>query len=98
MSEDQIGKAVMECYRRMFKEADPSGDIDEIIKSGEGKQKDFFMNYYLHQDRQDEIIEEVCKDLKIRNIYRTKVFNSVILGSAPTGFSKPEGSGAGGTK
>ena len=77
---------VMEIYERMFKEATPSADIWQIIKSGEGKKEGFFNKYYLEQDRQNEIIKEVIAKHKIRRGHRqTRIEVSVLLGSSPIG-------------
>jgi len=84
MNDEEI---IMEIYRRMFKEAEPSADVDKIIKSGEGKQRNFFMKYYLNQKRQDEIIEEVCKENKKSRSWEINSFKTTcILGSSPTGI------------
>lgn len=69
----------------MFKEGEPSGDIDKIIKSGEGKQEGFFRKYYLAEKRQKQIIEEVCKENKVPR-WKIKSFHTTCaLGSSPTG-------------
>lgn len=91
MTEKQLTKtdmAIMEIYRRQFKEADPSGDIDEMIKTGEAKEKDFFMKYYLSQERQNEILEEVCEEFKIKGWLKKQLHHSTVLGSSPTGSQK----------
>lgn len=78
-------KIILEIYRRMYKEATPSADIDKIIKSGEGKKPDWFMKYYLLQSRQEEIIEEVLDKFKIKGYMRKRFITEIILGSAPNG-------------
>ena len=74
---------LMEIYRRMFKEAEPSADIDKIIKSGEGKTRDFFMRYYLEGDRQQKIIEDVCIENK-RKSQIAQFHTACMMGSSPT--------------
>ena len=85
MSDTEI---VLEIYRRMFKEAEPSGNIDKIIKSGEGKKADWFLKYYLPNDRQDKIIKEVCKENKVLAWKIPKFYTECILGSSPTSQRK----------
>ena len=81
---DKVGRGIWECLKRMYKEAEPSGDIDKIAKSGEGKMPDFFMAYYLPSHRETEIIEEVCKEFKIKGWDKRKLSNTLWMGSAPT--------------
>ncbi len=81
---DKVGKAIWECLKRMFKEAEPSGDIEKIAKSGEGKMPNFFMGYLLSSDREAEIIEEVCKEFKIKSWDKRSLSNTLWMGSAPT--------------
>jgi len=76
-------KVVMNIYRQMFKEAEPSADFDELIEIGEAKQDNFFMNYYLHQDRQQEIIDEWCKKYKCSKLEERAINTEVNLGCAP---------------
>jgi len=78
---------VLEIYRRMFKEAEPSADIDKIIKSGEGKKRNFFMKYYLNENKQEEIIKEVCEENGIKKGFKLEAMRTeCFLGSAPTGI------------
>lgn len=80
---------MMEIYRRMFKEAKPSGNFNKMMKSGETKQEYFFMKYCLQQERQDEIVEEVCKENKIRNKFKIHQFkDSCALGCSPTSIKR----------
>ena len=81
----KITEVIEECYRRMYKETEPVGDIDEIKKSGEGKMEGFFMAYYLNQERQYEIMEQVIEEFKVPKIQRKMVINSVVLGASPCG-------------
>ena len=82
LTDDEI---LMEIYRQMFKEAEPSGNIDEMIKTGEAKERDFFMKYYLPDERQQQIIKEVCKRNGINTKHKIQAFGTACdLGSAPT--------------
>jgi len=75
---------IMEIYRRLFKRAEPSANIDKIIKTGEGKKPNFFMKYYLSEKVQDKIIKEVLDKNKIKNKYKIQqFFTTILLGSAP---------------
>lgn len=81
---ERTGRAVWEVLKRMYKEAEPSGDIEKIAKSGEGNMGNFFCAYLLSFEREQEIIDEVCQDFKIKGVYRRRVEATVWLGSAPT--------------
>jgi len=78
------GKALWECLKRMYKEAEPSADIEKIAKSGEGKMPNFFMAYYLTQERFDEICKEVLKEFKLTGWRKRQVEQTLFLGSSPT--------------
>lgn len=82
--EEKAGKAITEIYTRMFRESDPSADFNKMLKSGETKQRNFFMRYYLNQERQEEIIQEVCNELKIDKWLIKIIRTNVVLGSSPT--------------
>jgi len=84
MYKEKGEKAIMEIYRRMYKESEPSADIDKIISSGEGKKPKFFMKYYLDAERQQKIIDEVCKELKVNKVLKRQIEVEVNLGSSPT--------------
>ena len=79
---------MLEIYRALYKEASPSVDIDELIKSGETKKEGFFNNYYLENSRQEEIIGGILKPKKIQKYYKDLIRRSIMLGAAPTGFKK----------
>jgi hypothetical protein len=80
---------ILEIYRQMYKESKPKGNIDKIIKSGEGKKSDWFLKYYLSNERQDEIINEVLDKFKIKSKHdRGKFRTEILLGSAPSGQKK----------
>jgi len=71
------------CYTLMYAEAEPPTTLEKLIVSGEGKEKQFFMKYYLDMDRQIEIINEVAKANKLTK-YDTKTLRgSVLLGASP---------------
>ena len=81
---------ILEVYRRMYKEADPPADIDELIEQKVTIQDRWFMNYVLDDKRQYEIIEETLKEFRVPK-YRWRDFKfSIILGAAPTTIPKNE--------
>jgi hypothetical protein len=80
---NKIDKIILDVYREMYALASPSADIDEIIKSGEGKEDRFFNKYYLDIDTQISIIDGVCKKAKLNGHNKRIVHMSVSLGAAP---------------
>ena len=82
--EDKLWSIVLEIYKRMYKEATPPGNWDEMMESGETKQEGFFDNYVLSQERSDEIIEQTIKETKRLSKYeKQKIKTSVYIGSSP---------------
>ena len=78
-------KIIIEIYTKMYKEADPKADLKKMMKSGETKNPDWFLKYYLPQERQEEIIEEVLNKYKIKGSWLKSRFRTeILLGSAPS--------------
>ena len=73
----------MEIYRQMYKEANPSANFDELIKVGETKKPDWFMKYYLPMERQEEILNEICKKHKCSKLERHQISKEIFLGCSP---------------
>ena len=85
LTNDEI---ILECYRRMFKEAEPSADFDELYERGITKIPQFFMDYYLSNDRTEEICLEVAKENKFNSLETKKLKTTCLLGCSPTSFKK----------
>lgn len=83
-SDRYLDKICMEIYRKMYKEATPSADLDELIKKGVTKKERWFMKYYLDEKRQQEIIDEICKKYKCNKLEKNKIENTIWLGASPT--------------
>jgi hypothetical protein len=79
---------VFEIYRRMYREAEPPADFDELLESGVTSNHWWFGDYFLENDRQYEIIEEVLKEHKVPK-WKWKYFRfEIILGASPTSTKK----------
>ena len=76
-------EVIFECYRRMFKEAEPSVNFDELHKKGITKQKEFFMSYFLPTARIDSICMEVAKENKFCKLKTTQLKNTCFMGCCP---------------
>ena len=66
-------------YKALYKEA--GVDFDSIDKS-----EDFYMDYYVPQSKQDEIIEKHLK--RLTPLKKVAIRNSVNLGVSPVGVKK----------
>lgn len=86
---DKDGRILLEIYKRMYAESDPPVDIMKIIESGEGQQDRWYMNYYLAEQRQLEIIDEVLKEFKVKPKWKRNAFKTtVLLGASPTSIKR----------
>jgi len=88
MRDKLISKAIMKCYEVMYNEAEPSADIHELISMGKTKKPNWFMDYYLSEERQEEIISQVAKEFKLTKREKESLHVSVLLGSAPSATKK----------
>jgi len=86
--EGMLWEICMDIYRQVFKEAEPSGDFDKMIKSGETKKDEFYMNYYLPDKRLMEIIDIHCRRNKMSRYDSKTIKNEIVIGCSPTGCRK----------
>lgn len=85
--EKKIEAAMMECYRRLFKESTPSGDFDHLVETAiindRGQKEIPFMDYELEESKWDPIFKEIYKEYKIPTHLRPSFKTSIILGCSP---------------
>ena len=74
---------IFDCYRKMFKEAEPSANFDELHKKGITKQKNFFMAYLLSSERIEEICLEIAKENRFCKLKTDQLKNTCFLGCSP---------------
>jgi hypothetical protein len=84
MKTEKLQEVVLECYRELFKAAAPKGNFDKMMTSGEAKTPRFFMRYYLAEEKQQKIMEAVCKKHKLKPFEQRKVIGECALGCSPT--------------
>jgi hypothetical protein len=77
-------KILLSIYEKMYQESDPPADIHEIISSGEGRIHGWFWKYYLPQERQNEIMEEILKEAKLKKWEKKSMRITVLLGCSPS--------------
>ena len=83
-------KILKEIYTKLFKEAQPPIDYEDLEKQNEKKKfgEGWFKKYYLAQDRQEEIIKDICKKHRCRAWEITAFSNTVALGHSPVGHKR----------
>jgi len=81
MKSKKLWGVCMNIYREMYRKAEPSADIDELMKSGVTTTPNWFMKFYLDQEKQTEIIERHIKGMS--KLEKEKIRFEAYLGSSP---------------
>jgi hypothetical protein len=74
----------MKVYRELYKHAQPPADFDELIKSGEAFQQDFYKKYYLDNDEMLMIMKKVIGRHKLSPREKNAIEFEILLGASPT--------------
>ena len=82
-SNEKLWDICLEIYNKMYKEAKPSADFDKLMKLGITKKPNWFMKYFLPTEKQETILEKICKKYKLCEYEKRKIRTTVYLGSAP---------------
>jgi hypothetical protein len=79
--------ALLECYRRLFKQATPSADFDLLCENAtldeQGRKIIPFLDYELEDGKFKQIISEVIKEYKIKPLRRKAFEITILLGCSP---------------
>jgi hypothetical protein len=79
--------ALLECYRRLFKQATPSADFDLLCENAtldeQGRKIIPFLDYELEDGKFKQIISEVIKQYKIKSLRRKAFEITILLGCSP---------------
>ena len=70
---------ILDIYRRIYSEI--YVDFDSVDKTSDN----WFWNYFLAQEKQDEIIEEMLSKIKMTRLKRQMLRNILYLGALPKG-------------
>ena len=70
---------ILDIYRRIYSEI--YVDFDSVDKTSDN----WFWNYFLVQEKQDEIIEEMLSKIKMTKLKRQMLRNTLYLGALPKG-------------
>lgn len=81
---DELWEICLEIYREMYQEASPHADFDQLDKT----KTDWFMKFYLSEEKQIEIVERILEKHKCRKYDRDSIRNEVYLGCAPNGHRR----------
>jgi len=88
MTNKNIDKAMMHCYRELFANATPPASFDELLKNAttneQGQKVIPFMDYEIEESKFDEIIADTIKIYKIKHkILKTSFRNTILFGCSP---------------
>ena len=79
---------ILDIYRRIY--AEIGVDLDELIEQGVTKEIGWYNSYFLAQEKQDEIIEEVLKGKRLTKLKKNAIRASLYLGSLPSSVRNSE--------
>lgn len=88
MTNKNIDKAIMHCYRELFANATPAASFDELLKNStvndRGQREIPFMDYEIEESVFDEIVEDTTKLYKIKHkIFKQSFKNTILFGCSP---------------
>jgi hypothetical protein len=88
MTNKNIDKAIMHCYRELFANATPAASFDELLKNStvndSGQREIPFMDYEIEEEKFNEIIEDTIAVYKIkRKILKQSFRFTVLMGCSP---------------
>lgn len=93
MNEKKSYQVLLECYRELYRAAEPPANFDDLVANAETveqlgrKVKQIPMDdHCISNDRMDEIIAGVCKRHKLNPYWSSKVSQAVYLGCSPRIF------------
>ena len=75
---------ILDIYRRIYSEI--YVDFDSVDKTSDN----WFWNYFLAQEKQDEIIEEMLSKIKMTRLKRQMLRNTLYLGALPKGSNEKD--------
>lgn len=79
----QLWEICKEIYRELFKQSTPKASFTYMLETGEAKQKDFFMKYYLNDNNQQNIIDNICNEHNLTKWQIRKINEEIHLGCSP---------------
>ena len=89
-SDEKLWSIVLNIYKEAYKKAEPSADLDKLIKEGKTKKEGWFMDYYLPDTEYKKIVEKHFKRNRISKFERGKMMIDIYLGAGPSGVKKSD--------
>lgn len=83
-SDKQLWKICVSIYKELYKLSTPSLDFIDAWESGITVKQNWFLAYYLSEERQGIIIERHIKDNKLSKREAKRVRMEIYLGAAPS--------------
>ncbi|MFC1723339.1 hypothetical protein ACFL0V_04320 [Nanoarchaeota archaeon] len=79
-----LAEICLDIYRELYQKAEPSADFDVLVETGVTAKPDWFDNYYLSREEQQEILDRHCDkyDLTDREYFRIEM--NIFFGGSPT--------------
>lgn len=90
----------VDIYKEMYQKATPSADFEKLKEGKFRKDSDYegsdpYLDYYLDEDKQQEIIRKHIEENNLNKTEKRKIKNTVTLGLSPAGtkegWNKTEG-------
>lgn len=81
---NELWNICKEIYIELFKNATPPGDFEKIVKEKDKLRKEWYLDYYISEIKEDAIIKRICKKHKLPSGQIKQVSTEVILGCSPT--------------
>ena len=76
-------KIMLEIYRTIYKKL--GVDLDELIENGITKKDMWFLEYYMPNEQQEEVMDSILKTKKIPKWRKDVIKRSLWLGATPRG-------------
>ena len=83
-SDEKLWQICMDIYRELFKLATPSRDFDDVLNSEEVAKSEWYLAYYLNEERQRIVIEKYIKENRLSDYEAKKIRNEICLGCSPS--------------
>ena len=87
-SKKYLWNICLEIYKQLYKESEPSADFDDLMRRGITQKDNWFMDYYLPEERIKEIIDYWCKKHKCNRRERELIEFEIWLGCSPSSVKR----------
>jgi len=88
MTNEKLEEICWKIYRELYRNTKPKADLDELIESGATGKSLWFLNYYLPQEKQNEITDKILNKYKLSKYEKKKIREEIALGFSPRGIKE----------